>query len=27
MTKQAYWLNRAYIDSQLDPSLVKKYEK
>lgn len=25
MTKQAYWLNRAYIEGQLDDELVKKY--
>lgn len=27
MTKQAYWLNRSYIEEQLDPELVKKYKK
>ncbi|WP_294241250.1 Sau3AI family type II restriction endonuclease [Pseudobutyrivibrio sp.] len=27
MTKQAYWLNRSYIEEQLDPDLVKKYNK
>ena len=27
MTKQAYWLNRSYIESQLDSELVKKYKK
>lgn len=25
MTKQAYWLNRSYIENQLNPNLVKKY--
>ena len=25
MTKQAYWLNRSYIDSQLDSSLRRRY--
>lgn len=27
MTKQAYWLNRSYIEEQLDPDFVKKYYK
>ncbi|WP_022778307.1 Sau3AI family type II restriction endonuclease [Butyrivibrio sp. AE3009] len=27
MTKQAYWLNRAYIEGQLDDELVKKYKR
>ena len=26
MTKQAYWLNRSYIEEQLDDELVKKYK-
>ena len=26
MTKQAYWLNRNYIEKQLDDNLVKKYK-
>lgn len=27
MTKQAYWLNRSYIEEQLDSDFVKKYQK
>ncbi len=27
MTKQAYWLNRSYIESQLRPELVMRYDR